>query len=167
MARNLTGQQLDGYVRLLRARSRCLTSGSEKSIYKNGWREFGGRRRIYFRSQWEANYGRYLQWLKDRKEIADWEFENKTFWFPIKRGCVSYLPDFKVINNDGSHHWVEVKGYWDKKSVTKVKRFNKYFPEEKLIIIDKIWYSKVGRKLSGLIPGWEGHSARKFFLIKK
>lgn len=166
MAQNHTGRQLGVYVRRLKARSRCLTSGSEKPAFKSGWREFGGKK-IYFRSQWEANFGRYLQWLVHHKEISDWEHEPKTFWFPIKRGCVSYLPDFKVINIDGSHHWVEVKGYWDKKSVTKVKRFNKYFPEEKLILIDKIWYSKVGRKLSGLVPGWEGQTARKFYIVKK
>ena len=60
-----------------------------RGTWKAGWREIAGRR-IYFRSRWEANYARYLQWLKDRGEIVDWEYEPETFWFEkIKRGVRS------------------------------------------------------------------------------
>lgn len=107
-----------------------------------GWHEVGGKR-IFFRSKWEYKYAMYLQWLKDRYLIQDWEHEPQTFWFnEIKRGTKSYLPDFKVIKFDGSHNWVEVKGYMDSKSKTKIKRFNKYYPEEKLVIIDEKWFKE-------------------------
>ena len=119
------------------------------------WREINGRK-IYFRSKWEANYARYLEFLKANKNIADWEHEPETFWFEkIKRGVRSYLPDFKVTNLDGTHHWVEVKGYMDSRSATKIKRFAKYHPVQKLILIQGEWFSQNNKKLSAIIKNWE------------
>lgn len=117
---------------------------SHKKIYvsNQGWRTVGSRN-IYFRSGWEVNYARYLQWLQEKGQILNWEHEPKTFWFEkIRRGTRSYLPDFKVTKLDGSHYWVEVKGYMDSKSVTKIKRFKKYYPEETLQIVDADWLYK-------------------------
>lgn len=132
-----------------------VPGGNSKVTWKQGWREIGGKR-IYARSRWEANYARYLQWLKERKEISDWEHEPKTFWFDkIKRGAVTYLPDFKVIKMDGSHFWVEVKGYMDPKSKTKISRFRRYFKDEKLEIKDAKWFQKNNRKLALIIKDWE------------
>lgn len=75
--------------------------------------------------------------------IKTWEHEPQIFWFnEIKRGTRSYLPDFKVTLSDGSHYWVEVKGYFDSKSLTKIKRFHKYYPGEKLIVVSKEWFNK-------------------------
>lgn len=74
--------------------------------------------------------------------IKGWEHEPKCFWFnEIKRGTRSYLPDFKVSLHDGSHYWVEVKGYFDSKSLTKIKRFRKYYPQEKLVVVSKEWFA--------------------------
>ena len=128
---------------------------SSNTRSKQGWRTIGGRT-IYFRSMWEANFALYLQLQKDRGMISDWLHEPKTFWFDgIKRGCVTYLPDFKVINLDGSHEWIEVKGFMDAKSKTKINRFRKYFPEESLRIVGAAWYKANGAKLSIVIPEWE------------
>lgn len=108
----------------------------------HGWRVIGGKR-IYFRSLWEVYFACHLQFLKEKKLIEEWKHESKTFWFEnIKRGVRSYLPDFEVSQVDGSRYWVEVKGYMDAKSKTKIKRFNKYYPEEKLVIIDNEWFKK-------------------------
>ena len=119
------------------------------------WRTIGGKRK-YFRSKWEANFARYLQWQKSKDLISDWLHEPQTFWFEgIKRGCVSYLPDFKIIHADGKHEWIEVKGYMDPKSATKLKRFKKYFPTESIHVIGSEWFKANGSKLSKIIPGWE------------
>lgn len=119
------------------------------------WRTIGDKR-IYCRSTWEANFARYLQLLKEHKKILDWQHECKTFWFEnIKRGVRSYLPDFFVINLDESNYWVEVKGFYDSKSLTKIKRFRKYYPNEKLILVDKKWFAQNSNKLRGLIKDWE------------
>lgn len=131
-----------------------------------GWRQIGQQKK-YFRSLWEANYAFYLQWLQDRRDIILWEHEPETFWFEnIKRGVRSYLPDFRILNNDGSTHYVEVKGYWDAKSITKVRRFNKYYPDHKLILIDSAWFRKNGKKMKLIIPGWETCASPKILLKK-
>lgn len=120
-----------------------------------GYREIGGKKH-YFRSRWEANYARYLEFLKCNDSISNWEYEPHTFWFlNIKRGVRSYLPDFKITEKDGSHYWVEVKGYFDSRSLTKIKRLKKYYPDERLDVVSKIWFNKNSKKLIGLIKDWE------------
>jgi hypothetical protein len=107
-----------------------------------GWKEIDGKQ-IFFRSNWEWKFAQYLQWLKVTKYIQDWEHEPHTFWFnEIKRGVRSYMPDFKVVEQNGSHYWVEVKGYMDAKSRTKIKRFRKYYPNEQLLVADADWFKK-------------------------
>lgn len=119
-----------------------------------GFRKIGDKEN-YFRSRWEINYALYLQYLKEKEAIADWFFEPQTFWFlNIKRGVRSYLPDFKIIETNGKHRWIEVKGYMDAKSKTKIKRFKKYYPSETLEIIDGEWF-KANKDLKLLIPAWE------------
>lgn len=131
------------------------TNTREGCSWKAGWREIGGKRK-YFRSRWEANYARYLEWLKKYKQIKDWQHESKTFWFDkIKRGCCSYLPDFEVENNDGTKEYHEVKGWYDKRSQTKTKRMAKYYPDVKLVIIFQKQYNEIKKKVSNLIPDWE------------
>ena len=125
-----------------------------------GWREIGGRR-IYFRSRWEANYGKYLQWCKEQGHILEWEHEPKTFWFEsIKRGVRSYLPDFRVypkesITGSPSAYWVEVKGWLDPKSATKLKRMAKYYPDEKIKLVKADWFARNNCMMRNLIKGWE------------
>ena len=105
-----------------------------------GWRVVAGHR-LYFRSAWEYRYALYLQYLKKDEKIETWEHEPQTFYFEgIKRGVTNYKPDYRINNFDGTHEWVDVKGYWDAKSLTKVKRFRKYFPQEKLTLVDAKWF---------------------------
>ncbi len=126
-----------------------------RGSWKANWRTIGGQRK-FFRSSWEANYGRYLQSLKEKGEIKDWLHEPQTFWFlEILRGTRSYLPDFKVMKNDGTHYWCEVKGWMCPSSITKIKRFHKYYPEETLLVVGKEWFKENGKKLSERIEGWE------------
>lgn len=126
-----------------------------KTTWKAAWREIGGKRK-FFRSKWEANYAHYLQWLKEKGQIAEWEHEPTTFWFEgVKRGTVSYLPDFRVIETDGRESYHEVKGWMDDRSKTKIKRMAKYHPKVKLIVIDSKAYESIKRTASSLVPGWE------------
>jgi hypothetical protein len=128
-------------------------SSSPYSRTKSGTRTDLG---FFVRSSWEANYARFLIFLKARGEIKDWEYEKHTFWFEkIKRGVRSYTPDFKVYLSQGGHEWHEVKGWMDAKSVTRLKRMAKYYPEEKMVIIDEAWFKQANRTLDGLIPNWE------------
>lgn len=125
------------------------------ATWKAGWREIGGKRN-YYRSRWEANYARYLEWLKQLGEISDWQHEPETFWFEsIKRGVRSYLPDFRVWEIDGSSALHEVKGWMDARSKTTLKRMAKYHPGERIIVIREKTYNDIARKVGRMIEGWE------------
>ena len=107
---------------------------------------------VYFRSKWEANYALYLDWLIAQKQIKAWEYEADMFMFEqIKLGTRSYRPDFKVFTNDGLFEYHEVKGYMDSKSKTKLKRMAKYYPEVKLILIDKDYYADLKKKIGRML----------------
>lgn len=129
--------------------------GKSVHAWKAGKREVGGRI-IHFRSRWEANYARYLEWLKSIGNITNWEYEPKTFWFEgIKRGTRSYLPDFRITENNGSQAFHEVKGWMDPKSKTKIKRMRKYYPDVKLIVVSSKNYRSLEKMVCRLVPGWE------------
>jgi hypothetical protein len=123
--------------------------------WKQGWREIGGKR-IFCRSSWEANYARYLQVLKTEGKIQDWEHEPRTFWFDgVKRGTVSYLPDFRVIACDGSETWHEIKGWMDARSKTKLARMAKHFPEFVMVVVGSDEYARFRKIYRYAIDGWE------------
>lgn len=125
------------------------------SSWGAAWREIGGIRK-YYRSKWEANYARYLEWLRVKGEIKEWKHEPETFWFEgIKRGCLSYLPDFRVIENNGAITYHEVKGWMDDRSKTKIKRMAKYHPLVKLIVIDAKAYAALKKTIQPFIKDWE------------
>lgn len=132
------------------ARASMLRSNPEafgRNRGKGGRRPDLGDR--YFRSRWEANYARYLNYAG-----IEWTYEPETFWFEsIKRGCRSYTPDF-WIPSLGCFH--EVKGWMDAKSKTKLARMKKYHPTVKIVIIDKAWFESARKNgLQSLVPNWE------------
>jgi hypothetical protein len=112
---------------------------------------------IFFRSAWEANYARYLNYLIATDWIVRWEFEPQIFRFPVKRGNRGYLPDFRVWFPDGSYEWHEVKGYMDSDSKIKLRRFALHFPEEslKLVLIDRAAYNSLVAVYASQLEGWE------------
>lgn len=122
-------------------------TSSPYSRARGGKREdLGGQ---YFRSAWEANIARFYNFANIK-----WEYEPRIFVFgAIHKGCVTYTPDFYLTEKD---RWVEVKGWMDDKSKTKLARFKKYYPDEyaKLDIIGEKEYREY-QKYSSLIPGWE------------
>lgn len=111
----------------------------------------------FFRSSWEANYARYLNFLISQKQLYKWEFEPDTFWFhEIKRGTRSYLPDFKIWETETSTpYYVEVKGWMDAKSKTKLKRMEKYYPNIEVRIVGEKEYKEIKRKVAPFIKNWE------------
>lgn len=111
----------------------------------------------FFRSTWEANYARYLNLLVKMGVVVSWEFEPETFWFDgIKRGVRSYLPDFRVFyKGDETPVYVEIKGYFDPKSKTKLKRMAKYHPQVRIELVDAKAYAAFRAKWKSAIPNWE------------
>lgn len=129
------------------------------------WGKAGKRADVndtFFRSMWEANYARYLNWLVSIGEIHSWEYEPETFEFDkIKRGTRFYTPDFKITEKDGAIIYHEVKGWMDRKSKTKLNRMAKYYPEIKIIVIGADAYYALAKDVSGFIPHWEKDSRRR------
>lgn len=114
-----------------------LAPNVKRGSWKSQWTEIGGKR-FYARSSWEINHANWLESLKCKLIIKDWEHEPETFWFTgIKRGAMSYLPDFKITLINDLIEFHEVKGWMDSRSKTKIKRFNKQFPQYKLKVFGK------------------------------
>lgn len=143
----------------------CSMSCAEKKRFKGVnmfSRSKSGRREDlnnqYFRSNYEANYARFLNFIMANGEpITKWEFEKETFEFKkIKKGSRFYTPDFKVYFLDGHIEYHEVKGWDYPQGITKRKRFAKYFPHLKLLVIDGDFFKDIKRKgLDRLILNWE------------
>lgn len=110
----------------------------------------------YFRSSMEANYARYLNLLISKAEIVKWEYEAETFWFyEIKRGVRSYTPDFKIWDSKIENpYFVEVKGWMDPKSITKLKRMRIYYPDIRIDVVGEKEYRGL-KQFASMIPGWE------------
>ena len=124
----------------------------------------GGKREdlggIYFRSRWEANYARYLNFRIEHQSqplIDRWEFEPEMFEFTkIRKGTRFYTPDFKVYFADGHIEYHEVKGWDYPKGRTARKRFAKYYPDLQLELIDSDFFKTVQRQgIQSLIAEWE------------
>ena len=132
---------------------------------KHGTVTIGGKTN-FFRSSWEVNIAAYFEFLKSKNEIKEWEYEPHVFWFEnIKRGIRSYKPDFRITNNDDTQYYVEVKGWMDDKSKTKIKRMKKYYPSVKLDVIESKRYRQIS-KWSKIIPNWGCLETEKEDFIK-
>lgn len=152
---NMTEEKMK--IRLLKQRETRIKNNTLNPIKnkENAYsRAKGGKRKdlndTYFRSAWEANIARYYNFIG-----VKWEFEPKTFIFNnVTRGSVSYTPDFYLPEED---KWIEVKGWMDGKSKTKLKRFKNQYPEEykKLILITEKEYKEIKKKISPFIKEWE------------
>jgi len=124
-------------------------------------RAAGGRRedigQIWFRSSWEANYARYLNLLVKMKIVEQWDYEPQTFWFEgVKRGVVSYLPDFRVCyRNDPRPEYIEIKGWITQKDRTKWARMKKFHPDIKLVVVGPKEYREIANKWASALPNWE------------
>jgi hypothetical protein len=126
--------------------------GLKDKAYKQFWATIGDKK-IYFRSSWEYYYAIFLEKLKQERKIIDYKHEPKCFWFEdIKRGVRSYLPDFCIIHNDGNEEWCEVKGYYDSKSKTKMKRMAKYYPQVKIRLVGADWFKQNLKSCKALEP---------------
>jgi hypothetical protein len=159
LSRQLAGREVprDVVMRIVKTKAArgILARPRFQTSWKAAWAEVGGVR-FFARSRWEANYARYLEFLKRNGQIVLWEHEPETFWFEkIQRGCVSYLPDFRVTHLDGRVEYHEVKGWMDARSKTKIRRMRIYHPSVCLVVIDSKRYKRLMATLRGIVDGLE------------
>lgn len=124
----------------VKRRCRGQWSGDKNPNFKNkignnfgfryGIREDLGN--IFFRSSWEANYARFLNFKQEK-----WQYEYKTF--ELKDGR-TYTPDFYLENEDV---FVEVKGFWRDDAKEKFELFKLEYSEVKIKLIQEKEYKKL------------------------
>jgi enolase len=111
---------------------------------------------MFLKSMWEKLYCGYLHYLRKGGQIKDYWYENETFWFEgVKRGVVSYKPDFKVEHMNGVIEYIEIKGYETSQDRTKWRRMAKYHPDVRLRVVGKDFFKTNSPKLKVLIKEWE------------
>lgn len=126
-----------------------------KASWKQGHRFIGGKDR-FFRSSWEYNYALYLQYLKDNQKIKEWYYESEIFYFKeSKNNCYAYKPDFKIINNDNSFYFIEVKGWMDSASKNKIENMKIFYPEIELVVVDSEEYNKFKKEWHFKLKEWD------------
>lgn len=133
----ITKRKYGGFKTTCNSYSRC------KGGYRNDLNQ-------YFRSAWEANIARLLNYYN-----IEWIYESKRFNFDKEyHKVISYQPDFYLPKYD---IWIEVKGWMDDKSKKRLELFEKYFPCEfkKLYLIDEKVYNILSHTYSSLIENWE------------
>lgn len=106
---------------------------------KGGTREDLG---VYFRSNWEANFARIMNYLGKA-----WIYEPETFKIP--RG--SYTPDFLVDDV-----YYEIKGRMNEIGQEKIDQFKSTYTDKKLIVIEGVAYNALRLQYKSKIPTWEG-----------
>lgn len=110
----------------------------------------------FFRSAWEANYARLLNFYKEQGLIRSWEYEVDEFeFYGIRKGTRFYKPDFKVTDNDGSVKYVEIKGWKHQKGEVALRRMKKYYPDIVIDVIDAKRFRHIAKQVSKIIPNWE------------
>ena len=112
-----------------------------------------------FRSTWEANYARMLNY-EDKK----WSYEEHKFPFYDEYGkiiCV-YTPDFFVDDE-----FIELKGHADgendwtcdckrcERDRIRIKLFAENYPDKILKIFGRKEYREMAAKYNKIIQGWE------------
>lgn len=134
-------------VETKREKGNLSTTNNSYSRCKGGIRKDLGQ---YFRSAWEANIARMLNYLH-----INWEYEYRRFDFKNEtEDVLSYQPDFYLPDYD---KWIEVKGWMDNKSKKRLELFEKYYPEQNknLYLINEKVYREIEKKYSTLVDGWE------------
>lgn len=137
------GRRVSDDARKRMARSASARIRSKRETYtsaRGGIREDIGS---YFRSNWEANYARILNY-----EHKLWRYEPDTFETTVG----TYTPDFSVDGVDG---YIEVKGRIDDVSMKKVRAFIIEHPDVPITLIGPKEYDELRKKYQKLI-NWEG-----------
>jgi hypothetical protein len=127
---NMTGKKL---AEETKEKLRITSSGKNNAQFgktmKPTWGEYN---KIWFRSNWEILYAKYL----DNNNIG-WLYEPKTF--DLK--TTTYTPDFYLPEKD---LYIEIKGYFSDLAKAKINKFKKMYKNIKLEILTKPELQKIG-----------------------
>lgn len=109
---------------------------------------------ITFRSSWEANFARHLEFIKGAC-VKNWAYEPETFPVIIRGKRRQYIPDFRIDWNGSVVDYVEIKGRMDTRSRQKIRAMRKQHPNVRLIVIGPSAYKRFAKLAAGEVPHWE------------
>lgn len=118
------------------------------------WKVTVGGKEFLAKSSWEYDIALYLESLKERGLIKDWQYEPTIFRFKYNTlGVRTYRPDFSVTRSEMTYY-IEVKGWEDKKFVIKKNLMSTEYPDVKIIYIRDKEYRKIEKKYSKVLTHW-------------
>lgn len=123
------------------AQQRMRSSRELHTSANGGTRHDLGR---YFRSNWEANFARILNFHE-----RVWTYEEKTFQLTE---TMSYTPDFYLADENVFY---ELKGIMNERSQDQLNLMQSIFPDVKIVLIDWKKYEMLKKTYKNLI-NWEG-----------
>jgi len=107
-----------------------------------------------FRSKMESNVYRYL--TECHPHLCLVEFEPHLFTdedgLPVG---FKYLPDFRCTTHEGEQFYIEVKGYWDSRSLHALATMHQFRPDIKIYTIDRDIYNGIKKRHAKRTKGWE------------
>lgn len=112
-------------------------------MYKVTYNKYGNKSSFYdgywYQSKLEANYARELDLRVKAKDIKSWDRQVVIEVRFYDQLFTKYKMDFKIIHNDQSIEWIEVKGYEDPAWKYRWKALeiymNHFYPDDRLSII--------------------------------
>jgi len=126
--------------------SEAASSRKAHSCYSNCKGGFRADLGHAVRSSWEANLCRLLNWIG-----VKYQYEGKTLLLKREAGSIHHRPDLLV----GNETLIEIKGWWDPRSLEIRKLIEEQYPELGIIYVEEELYRKIEERFASKVPGWE------------
>jgi len=139
-----------------KARENCKKRNLGRKCPNNKYKRGFFRKDLnqYFRSSWEANFARIMNFVGIK-----WEYEKERFVF---NDSTSMLIDFFLSD---VNVYVEVKGFLDPTSLDRLEKLSVEYAGEDIKIVDGEAYGQLEKTFSSLIPNWEYKNRTKFLQV--
>jgi hypothetical protein len=133
---------------------------------------WGGRRRglagvrpdlgdVCFRSSWEADWARQLEFWKVHGNVTRWEYEPESFLLPFKGGARRYVPDFKVWYPGTIIEYHEVKAVVDSRWRQALRGMRRFHPHVRLRVVDGRCIALLHETMTAHIAGLEASTGQR------
>ena len=109
---------------------KCRTLYITRNLPKTTVITFPDKGDVRFKSEAESMFARYLQFLKEKREIPDWQYELEKFdfrQFGYRNKPYEYTPDFRIGNKEDKGYLIEFKVSIKTFDISKWIRLKKHY----------------------------------------